>query len=153
MACVEGDASAERSGNEPKSSVDWANQCQLPHAEPSENARAIRQLGGWIPGVLSASSLKGSKDERNAIAQIYREEGLNIYAAHEGEQADVYQLWQMLAKNRIKAFASLAGFLAAYRTGDEEALLLRCCQALVVRDQEVGGSNPLAPTTYPLCFH
>ena len=23
----------------------------------------------------------------------------------------------------------------------------------LVRDQEVGGSNPLAPTIYPLCFH
>jgi len=37
----------------------------------------------------------------------------------------------MLAKNQIRVFASLAGFLAAYRTGDEEALLLLCCQALV----------------------
>lgn len=104
---------------------------QLPHAEPSENTRAIRQVGGWIPGVLSAGSLKGSKGARNSIAQIYRDAGLNIYAAHEGEEADVYQLWQMLAQNRIKVFASLAGFLAAYRTGDEEALLLLCCQALI----------------------
>jgi hypothetical protein len=43
----------------------------------------------------------------------------------------VYKLLQMLAKNQIRVFASLAGFLAAYRTGDEEALLLLCCQALV----------------------
>jgi hypothetical protein len=28
-------------------------------------------------------------------------------------------------------FASLAAFLTAYRTGDEEALLLLCCQAFV----------------------
>jgi len=104
---------------------------QLPHREPSENARAIQLEGSWIPGVLSAASLKGSKSARNSIAQIYRETGLNIYAAHDGEDADVYKLWQMLAKNQIRVFASLAGFLAAYRTGDEEALLLLCCQALV----------------------
>jgi predicted phage terminase large subunit-like protein len=104
---------------------------QLPHAEPSENARAIRRAGSWIPGVLSAGSLKGSNRARNSIAQIYREAGLKIYAAHDGEDADVYQLWQMLANNQIRIFASLAGFLGAYRTGDEEALLLLCCQALV----------------------
>jgi hypothetical protein len=103
----------------------------LRHAEPSENARAIRQLGGWIPGVLSADALKGSKAARNDIAQIYHEAGLNIYAEQPGEEADAYQLLQMLAKNQIRVFASLTGFLAAYRTGDEEALLLLCCQALV----------------------
>jgi hypothetical protein len=120
---------------------------QLRHAEPSENARAIRQVGGWIPGVLSAASLKGSKVARNSVAQIYRDAGLNIYAEHEGEEADAYQLLQMLAKNQIRVFASLAGFLAAYRTGDEEALLLLCCQALVrscayMRTEPVPQSGP-----------
>ena len=104
---------------------------QLPHGEPSANARAILKLGSWIPGVLSAGSLKGSKNDRNGIAQIYREAGLKIYTAHQGEDADMYQVWQMFAQNKIKVFDSLVGFLAAYRTGAAEALLLLCCQALI----------------------
>jgi predicted phage terminase large subunit-like protein len=130
---------------------------QLPHAEPSENARAIRQVGGWIPGVLSAGSLKGSKSARNSIAQIYGEAGLNIQVAHDGEEADMYQLWRMLANNQIKVFASLAGFLAAYRTGDEDALLLLCCQAVVrsrafMRTEPVRRSHAEWPLEMPPSF-
>jgi hypothetical protein len=44
----------------------------------------------------------------------------------EAEEAAVYQLWQLLVANKIRVFSSLAGFLAAYRTRDEEALLLGC---------------------------
>jgi len=101
------------------------------HAEPSENARAIKQWGGWIPGVISSASLKGSQAARYSIAEIYRKEGLNICITHQAEEAAVYQLWQLLVANKIRVFASLAGFLAAYRTRDEDGLLLLCCQALI----------------------
>ena len=48
------------------------------------------------------------------------------------EEAAVYQLWTLLATNKLKVFASLAGFLTAYRIGDDEALLLQSCEALIV---------------------
>jgi predicted phage terminase large subunit-like protein len=104
---------------------------QFPHAEPSANARAIQRLGSSIPGIISGASLKGSQDARNSIAQVYRQQGLNIQIAHHGEEAAEYQLRQMLATHKIRVFASLAGFLEAYRIGDEEAPLMRCCQALI----------------------
>ena len=69
---------------------------------------------------------------RNTIAQIYREQGLTICTPHESEEAAVYQLWTLLATNKLKVFASLAGFLTAYRIGDDEALLLQSCEALIV---------------------
>jgi hypothetical protein len=60
----------------------------------------------------------------------------------------------MLTKNQIRVFASLAGFLAAYRTGDEEALLLQCCQALVrsrafMRTEPVRRPRERSPYDYP----
>ncbi len=101
------------------------------HAEPSQNARAIRQCGDWIPGMISAASLKGSQAARYSIAQIYRKEGLNIAVLHQPEEAAVYQFWQLLVANKIRVFGSLVGFLDAYRTGNEDAQLLLCCQALI----------------------
>jgi hypothetical protein len=91
----------------------------------------MKQCGEWIPGVLSAASVSGSQAARNGIGQIYREQGLTIHTVSASEQATGYQLWQMLATNAVKAFASLAGFLNAYRVGDQEALLLQCCEALI----------------------
>ena len=44
----------------------------------------------------------------------------------------MYELWQLLATKRLRAFASLAGLVNAYRVGDEEAVLLRACEALIL---------------------
>ena len=105
----------------------------FPHAEPSANARAIQALGDWIPGVINFSCVKGSQGERDAIAQLYRRLGLKIQQpATEGEEVGIYQLWQLLAENKIKVFASLSGFLAEYRVGDEQSPLLLCCRSLIL---------------------
>lgn len=104
---------------------------QLSHPEPSENARDIKQCGDWIPGILSMASVPGSQSTRNSIAQIYRAHGLAICALQETEESAVYQFWQLLATKKIKVLTSLSGFLTAYRIGDEGALLLRSCEALI----------------------
>jgi hypothetical protein len=82
--------------------------------------------------VISSASLKGSQAARYSIAEIYRKEGLTICVTQQAEEAAVYQIWQLLVANKIRVFASLASFLAVYRTRDEEALLLLCCQALIL---------------------
>ena len=108
---------------------------QRAHAERSENARALRRCGEWIPGILSTASLPGSQNSRNGIAEIYREQGLTIYAVqHKAEEAAMFELWQLLATKRIRIFSSLTGFLTAYRVyrvGDDDAVLLRSCEALI----------------------
>jgi len=104
---------------------------QFPHAEPSANARAIERLGSSIPGVISAALVRGAQDARNSIAQLYRQQGLNIQIVRHGEEAAEYQFRQLLVTHKVKVFGSLAGFLDAYRMGDEEAPLLLCCQALI----------------------
>jgi hypothetical protein len=104
---------------------------QLPHAEPSENARAIKAWGEWVPGVLSAVSVPGSNSTRERIAQIYREQGLTMNVAYEAEEAAGYRLWELLATNKVRVFASLSAFLRSYRIGDENALFQQCCAALI----------------------
>ena len=75
--------------------------------------------------------LKGSQAEKNRIAQIYRKLGLTVQTAPGGEDAGVYHLLQLLKGQKLKVFNTLNGFLSAYRTGDERALLLQCCYVLL----------------------
>jgi len=120
---------------------------QFPHAEPSQNARAIKANGDWIPGVLAGN--KGSKVEQERIARIYRELGLKIQVWSDAEEAGMYQLWQLLASNKLKVFASLASFLEEYRIGDERSPLLLCCHALMASARQYMRTKPSpAPTNY-----
>ena len=109
---------------------------------------AIKQLGSSIPGFISAATLKGSRIARNNIAQVYRQQGLNIQIAQHGAEAAGYEFWQLLVTHKIRVFASLAGFLAAYRIGDEEAPLLHCCQALIPLFLSCGRKPALRPPNY-----
>ena len=125
----------------------------LPHVEPSENARAIKQVGDWIPGVINFSGLKGSQAEKDRIAQIYREQGLKLQTSMPGEEAGVYQLWQLLASNKLKVFASLSGFLAEYRVGDEHSPLLLCCHALILSAGDCMRTKPVkGPVLQPYVY-
>jgi hypothetical protein len=99
------------------------------HPEPSQNARALQAQGAWIPGVLN---VEGSQADRYSIAHMYRQLGLNIQIATQADDAGVYQVLQLLASNKLKVFASLSGFLAEYRIGDEQSGFLLCCQSLIV---------------------
>ena len=115
-----------------------------PHAEPSQNVRAIRALGDWIPGVINLSAIKGSQAEKESIARLYRQLGLSIQIATQGEEASVYHLWQLLASNKLKMFASLSQLLAEYRIGDEQSPLLLCCHALVLSSSHRMRIKPIA---------
>jgi predicted phage terminase large subunit-like protein len=114
-----------------------------PHAEPSENARAIRRLGHWIRGVIDYSCGKRSPAETCEIAQIYAELGLDVQPATQGEEAGVLWFWQLLASNQLKVFTSLAGFLGEYRIGDEQSPLMLCCQSLVFSGVDLMRTKPV----------
>jgi len=104
----------------------------LPHSEPSENARAIKTPGAWIPGIIHPSSIKGSQGERDTIAHMYRKLGLNVQIAPAAEEAGPYELLQLLTSNKFKVFGSLSRFLSEYRIGDEQSPLLLSCHALIL---------------------
>jgi len=121
----------------------------FPHPEPSQNARAIGALGDWIPGVLN---MKGSQADRYKVVQLYRQLGLNIQISTQADDAGVYQVLQLLASNKLKVFASLSGFLAEYRIGEEQSPLLLGCQSLILsrermRTRPVNRPSPL-PRVY-----
>jgi hypothetical protein len=104
--------------------------------DPSRNAVAIRKLGGWIPGFINFSRLKGSEKEHWAIVDMYSQLGLNVQPSVQGDEAGVLQVLHLLAANKLKIFSSLAGFLDEYRIGDEQSPSMLCCQSLVLsRDQ------------------
>jgi hypothetical protein len=68
------------------------------------------------------------------------------------DQAGLYQLRQLLAANKLKVFASLTGFLAEYRIGDEQSPLVLCCRSLVLnrdlmRTKPVRRSDDMGPPT------
>jgi predicted phage terminase large subunit-like protein len=113
------------------------------HPEPSQNAVAIKRLGEWIPGVVNTSRLKGSQAESSAIAEIFRDRGLNVEESVHGEEAGVLLVWQLMASNQLKVFASLGGFLTEYRIGDEKSLLMLCCQSLVVSGRDRMRTKPI----------
>ena len=103
----------------------------LPDPEPAKNACAIRQRGPWIPGLVHTPSFKGSPAEKHSVTRLYEKQNLQVHTAQLGEEAGVYHLRQLLGAQKLKVFRSLGGFLSEYRTGDEKALLLQCCFALL----------------------
>jgi len=118
----------------------------LGHPEPSENARAILAQGPWIPGVLTMES----EADRCQVVRLYRKLGLNVQSSSKAHEAGAYQVLQLLAANQLKVFASLAGFLAEYRIGDEESMLLHCCQSLILfRDRMRTEPRPVPQPVYP----
>lgn len=116
---------------------------RFPHAEPSQNAGAIKAAGGWIPGVVNLSALKGSQDEKETIVQLYDELGLNLEISTAGEEAGIYQLWQLLALHKLKVFSSLSGFLNEYRIGDEQSPLLLSCHGLLLSGRGCMRTKPV----------
>ena len=89
----------------------------LPHAEPSENARAIRAREVWIPGLIH---IAGST-ERFRVAYLYQQLGLQVQCCGSVEEAALFQFWHLLATNQLKIFASLSMFLEEYRIGEEQS--------------------------------
>jgi predicted phage terminase large subunit-like protein len=101
-----------------------------PHAEPSENARAIRGRGDSIPGLIHCAS--GSSD-RHRVALLYQQLGLNVQSCGTVDDAALFEFWRLLETNLLKIFSSLSMFLEEYRIGEDQSPLLLCAQKLISR--------------------
>lgn len=130
---------------DPNDTIFLYDEHTLPDAEPARNACAIKQRGAWIPGMVHTPFFKGSPAEKHSVTMLYREQGLQVHTAPFGEEAGVYHLRQLLGAQKLKVFSSLKGFLAEYRTGDEGALLMQCCFALLA-----SGRRCMRPRVSPL---
>jgi predicted phage terminase large subunit-like protein len=84
----------------------------LPHAEPAANACAIEKEGGWIPGLVHTPWLKGSLAEKHSVTKLYREQGLTVHTARQGEEAGIYSLLQLLATPLVSGYYKVLRFAA-----------------------------------------
>jgi hypothetical protein len=116
--------------------------------EPTQNARAIRQRGAWIPGLVHTPTIKGSPNEKYSVTRLYSNEKLQVQTARRGEEAGVYHLRQLLGAQKLKIFGSLSGLLSDYRTGDENALLLQCCFVLLASRASCMRPKPVPQPVY-----
>lgn len=85
------------------------------HSEPSENARAIRSRGEWIPGVIDPAARGRSQIDGEQLIQNYIDLGLDIEPANNSRESGLYQVWEMFVSGRLKVFASLGSYLAEFR--------------------------------------
>ena len=85
------------------------------HSEPSENARAIRALGEWIPGVIDPAARSRSQADGTQLIVKYRELGLRLAPAKNAVDAGLLTVWELLQGNRLKIFKSLADFWQEFR--------------------------------------
>jgi hypothetical protein len=114
-----------------------------PDAEPSQNAEAILAAETWkVPCLLNGSCMKGTQEDKEAVAQIYRQLGLNIQIC-ESNEAGIYGLKQLFASKKLKVFSSLTNFQDEYLVGGEESPLLLCVHTLI------GSSNRMCAKPVP----
>lgn len=85
------------------------------HSEPSENARAIRARGEWIPGVIDPASRGRSQIDGEQLLQAYLDLGLDLEAANNSRESGLYVCWERYVGGRLKVFASLQAFLTEFR--------------------------------------
>jgi predicted phage terminase large subunit-like protein len=100
----------------------------LPHAEPSQNARAILTHGDWIPGLIHVVN---ESTETHRVTSLYRKLELEVQSCTAVDDAALYDFSQFSVNNRLKVFTSLLTFMEEYRIGDVQSPMLLCAQALL----------------------
>ena len=84
-------------------------------AEPIIHAEGVKSRGVWIPGVIDSAAHGRSQEDGKQLFEIYRALGLDIENANKSVEAGLYKVWQMLATNRLKVFASLVNWFTEFR--------------------------------------
>jgi hypothetical protein len=84
-------------------------------ATPAEHARAIRQAGAWIPGVIDPASSGSSQHDGQRIIDLYQREGLDLSFADNDVEAGIYDVTQRLQAGTLKVFKTLMNYRQEYR--------------------------------------
>ena len=129
MFVTPGGVCAVWGAQDPSGTIYLYSEHRLPHAEPSQNARAILAQGDWIPGVIDVDG----ETDGHRVARLYKQLQLNVQSYKSVDDAALYEFWQQLAANRLKIFSSLSMFLEEYRIADAKSPLLICGQTLLSR--------------------
>jgi phage terminase large subunit-like protein len=122
------------------------------HSEPSDNARAIRAKGAWIPGVIDPASRGRSQKDGEQLIQVYKDLGLDVTAAVNAVEAGLQAVWEHLVSGRLKIFKSCARFLEEFRLyrRDEKGHVVKqndhlcdCCRYVTVAYRSRATTEPV----------
>lgn len=85
------------------------------HSEPSENARAIKARGEWIPGVVDPAARGRSQNDGQKLITQYRDLGLKIVPADNAVEAGIYMVWTLFISGQLKIFKSCSNLMRELR--------------------------------------
>lgn len=83
-------------------------------AVPSVHADAVKARGSWIRGAIDPAAGGSAQADGTKLAAVYSELGLNLMPAKNAVEAGIYEVWQLLASGRLKAFSTLQSFKKEY---------------------------------------
>lgn len=85
-------------------------------AEPPIHAAAIRARGIWIPGVIDPAARGRGQRDGGRLLKDYQDLGLDTLTVSENAlEAGIFEVWTRLATGRLKAFRTLANWIAEFR--------------------------------------
>jgi phage terminase large subunit-like protein len=125
-------------------------------AEPAIQALGIKAPGEWIPGVIDPASNGRSQHDGQQLIELYRQHGLNIEQADNSVEAGIYNVWERMARNRLKVFKSLASWRKEFRLyrRDEKGKIVKAddhimdaTRYLVMSGLSVAKVKPVAKTS------
>src|SRR5215469_11329187 len=82
---------------------------------PLVHAEAIRNRGGWIPGLLDPTADGRHQTDGYRLIKMYRELGLNLTAVEDLVDSGTMEVLQRMSLGRLKVFASLKGYWNEFR--------------------------------------
>lgn len=109
-------------------------------ADPSVHAQAIRDRGGWIPGVMEVATPERSEAECWKLIEMYQKRGLDLDSVPSAETG-LYAVRERMSSGRLKVFSTLPHYLEQRRLYRRDAKghvlrqndhLLNCAHSLIL---------------------
>lgn len=82
----------------------------LGESPPPIHAAAIRQRGGWIPGVIDPAARGRVQKDGTQLIKDYKDLGLNVVPAVNAVDSGIQALWQRMASGGLKVFNTMPNF-------------------------------------------
>ena len=84
-------------------------------SEPEVHAKAIRDRGGWIPGVIDPAAMGSGQKDGTKLMDEYIELDLDLSAADNAVESGLFAMEKRITTGRLKVFASCTEWFEEYR--------------------------------------
>jgi phage terminase large subunit-like protein len=85
------------------------------HMDASENARAIRERGTWIPGVIDPAARGRSQVDGQQLLENYLDLGLDLLPAINTREAGIQIVRDWMLAGKLKVFSSCTNWFKEFR--------------------------------------